>query len=92
MPIELPKDVKAEAQASLERYCREHFNEPPGNVAVAALLNFMIREIGPSLYNQGVADAQERLLQRVQELDIEVHEDTFPYWPQQAGPARGRRR
>jgi uncharacterized protein (DUF2164 family) len=45
-----------------------------------ALLSFFVQEIGPSVYNRAVADAQERLLGRVQELDIEVHENEFGYW------------
>jgi uncharacterized protein (DUF2164 family) len=51
-----------------------------GNVAAGGLLSFFIEEIGPSIYNKGVADAQERLQARVQELDFEVHEDEFAYW------------
>ena len=41
---------------------------------------FFIEEIGPSIYNKGVADAQERMQMRAQELDIECHEDEFRYW------------
>jgi hypothetical protein len=39
-----------------------------------------LKEIAPSVYNRAVADAQERLLARVQELDIDVHENEFGYW------------
>lgn len=78
--IELNKDARKEALASIERYFRENMEEPIGNVAAGALLNFFIEEIGPSLYNQAVLDAQERLQQRIAELDIEVHEDEFGYW------------
>ena len=80
MPIDLPKDTRAQAIASIERWCREHLNEPIGNVAAGGLLGFFLEEIGPSIYNQAVADVQERLQARVAELDIEVHEDEFGYW------------
>jgi hypothetical protein len=30
-----------------------------------------------------VADVQERLAARVQELDLEIHEDEFQYWRRQ---------
>ena len=92
MTIELPKDLKAEALASLERYLAENFEERVGNIAASALLSFFIEEIGPALYNKGVADAQERLAERVQELDLEVREDGFQYW-RRRGPsgAKGRR-
>jgi uncharacterized protein (DUF2164 family) len=78
--IELSKDARKEAIASIERYCRENMDEPIGNVAAGALLGFLLEEIGPAIYNKGVADAQERLQVRVMELDIEVHEDEFQYW------------
>jgi uncharacterized protein (DUF2164 family) len=51
-----------------------------GNITAAALLNFLLEEIGPSIYNQAVADVQERLGQRVAEIDVEIHEDEFAYW------------
>ncbi|MDQ2778799.1 MAG: DUF2164 domain-containing protein [Pseudomonadota bacterium] len=80
MTIELPKEARTQAIASIERYFREHMDEPIGNVAAGGLLGFLLEEIGPSIYNQAVADAQERLQARVGELDIEVHEEEFDYW------------
>jgi uncharacterized protein (DUF2164 family) len=80
MAIELSKEARKEAIASIERYFRENMEEKIGNIAAAGLLSFFIEEIGPSIYNQAVADAQERLQARVQDLDFEVHEDEFAYW------------
>ncbi|RCW68019.1 DUF2164 domain-containing protein [Pseudorhodoferax soli] len=80
MAIELPKDTRKEAIASIERYFREHMDEPIGNIAAGGLLGFFLEEIGPVVYNQAVADVQERLQARVAELDLEVHEDPFQYW------------
>ncbi len=81
MPIELPKDVHKEAVASLERYFLENMDEKIGNIAASGLLGFFLEEVGPSIYNKAVADVQERLQMRVAEVDIEVHEDEFQYWP-----------
>lgn len=80
MTIELSKEDRAQAIASIERYFREHMDEPIGNVAAGGLLGFLLAEIGPSIYNKGVADAQERLQARVAELDFEVHKAEFAYW------------
>ena len=49
------------------------------------------REIGPTVYNKAVAEVQERMQARVLELDIEVHEEEFQYWPRQAKAIRPRR-
>lgn len=90
MPIELPKDTRAQAVASIERWFREHMDEPIGNVAAGGLLGFFLEEIGPSIYNQAVADVQERLQARVAELDIEVHEDEFGHWRKFDARRKGR--
>lgn len=80
MTIELPKADRAQAIASIERYFRDNMDEPIGNIAAGGLLGFFLEEIGPSIYNQAIRDAQERLQVRVAELDFEVHEDEFAYW------------
>ena len=80
MTIELSKELRAQAVASIERYFREHMDEKIGNIAAGGLLGFFLEEIGPVVYNQAVADVQERLQLRVSEIDLEVHEDEFEYW------------
>jgi uncharacterized protein (DUF2164 family) len=80
MNIELSKEVRAQAVASIERWFKENADEPIGNIQAAALLNFFTAEIGPSVYNQAIADAQQRLMQRVAELDIECHAEEFGFW------------
>ena len=88
MGIEISKEARKEATASIERYFELHMEERIGNIAAGALLGFFLEEIGPVIYNQAVATVQERLQQRISELDIEVHEDEFQYWRRQSRPAR----
>ena len=85
MTIELTKEAKQTALESLQKYFAENMEEPLGNLAGGALLNFILEEIGPSLYNKGVADAQERMQVRVSELEYEVHADEFQYWRKPKG-------
>ena len=80
MDIELAKEVRSQAVASIERYFRENLEERIGNIQAAALLNYFLEEIGPSIYNQAVSDAQDQMQRRVSELDIECHADEFGYW------------
>jgi uncharacterized protein (DUF2164 family) len=88
MPIELPKDARQQAVASIERYFLEYRDEKIGNVAAGGLLGFFLEELGPSIYNRAVADVQERLRLRVDELDIEAHEEEFAYWRKVDAKAR----
>ena len=80
MTIELSKEDRAQAIASIERYFEVNFEQKIGNIFAGALLGFVLEEIGPSIYNRGVSDAQERLLSRVEDLTYEVREDEFQYW------------
>ena len=58
MAIELSKDDRTQAIASLERYFLENMQQSIGNVAAGALLGCFWEEVGPCAYNKGVADAQ----------------------------------
>lgn len=80
MTIEISKEARKEAIASIERYFQENMEERIGNIAAGALLGFILEEIGPLVYNQAVAEVQERLQSRISEIDIEIHEDEFQYW------------
>jgi len=92
MPIELPKELRAEVIKSIERYFEVERNERIGNIAAGALLGFFLEEVGPSVYNKGVADAQEKMQQRVMELDIEIHEDELQYWRKFDAGAKSKKR
>ena len=83
MTIELAKEARTTAIASIERYHLETFGEKLGNIQAAAWLYFFLEEIAPSVYNQAVAAVQERLIARATEVDIECHEDEFGYWAKQ---------
>ena len=91
MAIELSKEARTQAIASIERYFRENMDEPLGNVAAGGLLSFLLEEIGPTIYNKAVSDVQERLQARISELDLEVHEDEFQYWRKHDRAAKGRK-
>lgn len=80
MTIEITKEKRKEVIASIQRYFEENKEEKIGNIAAGALLDFLLEELGPIVYNKAVSDVQERLQSRVMEVDIEVHEDEFQYW------------
>jgi uncharacterized protein (DUF2164 family) len=73
MAIELDKELRKQAIASIERYFEENMEERIGNLQAGALLGFFLEEIGPAVYNRAVADVQERLQLRVAEVDLECH-------------------
>lgn len=91
MTIELDKEAKQQAINSIQKYFELNMEEPLGNLAAGALLGFILEEIGPSIYNKGVVDAQERMQLRLSELDYEVHAEEFQYWRKPDRQQKGRK-
>ena len=78
MPIELERELRDTAVASIQRYFDQNMEEPIGNIAAGALLGFFLEEIAPVIYNRAVADVQERLQARVAELDLKSTRKNSP--------------
>jgi uncharacterized protein (DUF2164 family) len=89
--IELSKQVRVEAIASIQRYFRDEMPEPIGELPAGLLLNFFIEEIGPAIYNKAIADAQARLAGRVSDLNGELYADEFQYWIRLENKKKNRR-
>lgn len=81
MSIELSKQARADAIASIQRYFEENLPEPIGDLPAGLLLNFFLEEVGPAIYNQAIGDAQVRMQQRVSDLSGELYAEEFQYWP-----------
>lgn len=88
--IELSKESRAQAVASIQQYFTENL-DPIGTMPAGLLLNFFLEEIGPAIYNQGIADAQARMVSRAGDLAGELFADEFQYWPRQAARKRPQR-
>lgn len=88
--IELAKEARAQAIASIQQYFTENL-DPIGNMPAGLLLNFFLEEIGPAIYNQAIADAQVRIVSRAGDLTGELFADEFQYWPRQAARKKPQR-
>ena len=88
--LELDKQQRATALSSLKRYFEENL-DPIGDLPAGLLLNFVLEEIGPVIYNQAITDAQTRLTQRVADLTGELYADEFQYWPRADAKRKSRR-
>ncbi len=79
--LELSRQARAAAIASIQRYFEENLPEPIGDLPAGLLLNFFLEDIGPVIYNQAISDAQTRLQQRLADLSGELYSEEFQYWP-----------
>ncbi len=91
MDVELTKQARASAIASVQRYFEENMPEPIGNLPAGLLLDFFVEEIGPLIYNRAIADAQTRMQQRIVDLSGELYSDEFQYWPRLENKRKNRR-
>lgn len=89
--MELEKQVRANAVASLKRYCQENLPEPLGDLPAGMLLDFFLEEIGPSIYNAAISDAQTRLQRNLADLSGDLYEKPFGYWPRLDAKRKTRR-
>lgn len=80
MAIELSNETRDKLVASIKRYSREQLEEPFGDLQAKLLLDFVLQEIAPSIYNLAITDAQTYLRDRVADLDGACFEPEFGYW------------
>jgi len=79
---------RQQAIASLQTYAEQNLAEPLNGLAAGLLLDFFLEEIGPLVYNRGVADAQQRMQLKLTDLEGELQADAFQYWPSRSRKRR----
>jgi uncharacterized protein (DUF2164 family) len=84
MSLELPDQARAHSIASIKRYFAAELDQEIGDLKAGLVLDFMLKEIGPSIYNAAIADAQAFLRDRVADLDGACSAPEFAYWPPSA--------
>ncbi len=84
MAVEFSAVTRKHAIASLRRYTDEELDVELSDIQVASLLNFMLKEIAPAIYNKAVIDAQAFLQGRLADLEATCYEPEFVYWPKGA--------
>ena len=80
MAITLTPDTIKRLHGSIKRFAAEHLDEEMGDLKATLLLDFVLKEIGPSIYNTAIADAQTYFQGRVADLEGVCHEKEFTYW------------
>jgi len=78
--ITLKPETAQLMRESIKRYVAEHLDQDIGDLKAMMLLEFCLKEIGPTIYNQAIGDAQKYFETRVIDLDGTCHEPEFQYW------------
>lgn len=83
MTISLTDDAKKQSVASIRRYFAEELELDVGELKAGLVLDFIVKEIGPSIYNAAIADAQAFMRERLVDMEA-LSAPEFAYWPRNA--------
>ena len=63
-----------------DRFSADNLDQEIGDLKASRFLEFCVREIGPSIYNQAIADAQSYMQEKAADLSGARYEAEFDYW------------
>ena len=90
MAITLSPDATKQLHISIKRYFAEHLDQDIGDLKAGMLLDYCLKEIGPTVYNRAIADAQKYFEGRVVDLEGVCYEKEFGYWEPKPADRRGK--
>jgi len=80
MAIVLDEQTEQYLLGSIRRFFAEELDDDIGDLKARSALDFFVREIGPSVYNQAITDAQATMTVAVVDLAGNRYEPEFNYW------------
>jgi len=66
--IKLPKEKREDMTAAIKYYFLKEREEELGDLAAGMILDFVVRELAPEFYNQGVYDSHRYMIDRAEDL------------------------
>ncbi len=73
IPIKLPKEQKDEMIEELQNFFYEERGEEIGTIAAERLLDHMMQQFAPYIYNQAVRDAKVAVNEKLSQVEEELH-------------------
>ena len=72
--IKLSDDRRAALSKLITEFYTENFDEELSEYRAERLLDFCIKQLGPPIYNQAIADARAFMIEKLDDLDVEFYE------------------
>lgn len=73
LPIKLPKDQKDVIIQNVQQFFEEERGEILGELGAEQLVDLMIKELGPYLYNKAIEDARKLLDMKASQLQDDLY-------------------
>jgi len=78
--VTIPDEAKKQAVSSIKRYFEEEMDQEIGDLKAGLVLDYFLKEFGPTVYNCAIADAKAFFEERAADLDGVCYRAEFPYW------------
>lgn len=72
MALSLSDDTRRELVSAIQAYFRDERDETIGELQAGFVLDFVLKTIGPVVYDHAVRDAQIRMRAIVDDLDVSL--------------------
>lgn len=73
IPIKLPKEDKEAIVHKVQAYFETERGETIGSIAAEQLIDMMVTELGPYLYNKAIFDARALILEKTSQIEDELY-------------------
>jgi len=73
IPVKLPREEKDAIIAQLMDFYREERSEELGAIGAEQIVDFMLREIAPYVYNRAIEDARKVVLEKSSSIEEELY-------------------
>lgn len=82
--LTIPDEARKQAVGSIRRYFSEELDQDIGELKAGLVLDYFLREIGPTVYNRAIADARTYFEARSADLESVCYQAEFPFWSKSA--------
>ncbi|MFF2093894.1 DUF2164 domain-containing protein [Paenibacillus sp. NPDC058174] len=73
MKLKLEREQKEALVERVQSFFELERDESIGSIAAEQLLDYMLAELGPYVYNQAIADARKSVMERLQSVEDELY-------------------
>ncbi|MFD1676610.1 DUF2164 domain-containing protein [Alicyclobacillus fodiniaquatilis] len=71
--LRIPREQKELFINNIQAYFETEKSERIGTLAAENLLDFMLKQLGPVIYNQAISDARSVVMQQMERVDEEIY-------------------
>ncbi|MBI9014315.1 MAG: DUF2164 domain-containing protein [Clostridiales bacterium] len=77
--IKLTQPIKEKIIYELQSYFENERDEDLGNIGAELLVDFILKEVGPMIYNQALIDVHELMEEKLDDIYLLELDDKYEY-------------